>query len=341
MDISRKICPYCGKHLSLQPPAQAYLPNLMGRSKNSIEFCFRPEIRLFSYTKQPYSGYERASATRSLFENNNITRDFGNIEGSRRLSRGTITLPYIRRCLAAESTSALFKPYLLFLCGNCKHCVAINKNPLRLSGFIGIFWIAVMFVSMLGMGLYLANAINSFLWIILLIGGSFIATIIYYIFSYARIYSVMAHENNFAPINDNGDLESIPAVLKLHSAVIPRRYLHESNILSAELFGKTYQLYITKFEQKQLDMYICGVNGEQQELISLLRASEELPKITLCFEGRTIGTAEITELYELPAKLTESDEQDSPAALSEWHCDNCGYFNSPADTQCRSCGEYK
>lgn len=88
------------------------------------------------------------------------------------------------------------------------------------------------------------------------------------------------------------------AVIRIKFIELDRRYLHESNILSARAGKEEFHLYIINADGGGLKCSVCGISGEHKRLSELVRSgSAALP---LSFEGRQIGTARVVDMIDIP-----------------------------------------
>lgn len=76
--------------------------------------------------------------------------------------------------------------------------------------------------------------------------------------------------------------------------------LHTSNIYETELDGERYCLYLAEKGKTDLKMHICGIEGEQEQFLSLIREKQkrgETVTLPLTFEGKFAGSAEVIEAF--------------------------------------------
>ncbi|MDE7363010.1 MAG: hypothetical protein K2N38_13875 [Oscillospiraceae bacterium] len=76
--------------------------------------------------------------------------------------------------------------------------------------------------------------------------------------------------------------------------------LHKSNIYETELDGERFYLYLTEKSKFDLKLQVCGTDGEPEHLLALIREKRERGEtvtLPLTFEGKSVGMAEVTEIF--------------------------------------------
>ncbi len=329
-----RICPHCGKNLLLMPPVRTLYPWLMGVSKNGVDFCIKPSIRLFSYTKQPNSDYTNAHSMKSFYETNCITRFFGNIEGSRRLTRGVITLPYIRERLERNK---IYSKGLVFMCNSCKKLVAVNKNPQRFVDMITYSLIGLLWLSMICLGLYIGAVIEDLTWLLLFVG--LIVTVIlgYSAFIMLNTQRIEKYENNIAPLDGYGNLVHLTEQVIVSKQNLPHKHCHIGNIFSVEIEDKKYCVYITSIHKDNVGFHFCG-----DDPLFNFRNEKDYPMLPLYFNNALIATVKVIRVLNPPKQSPKTICTTQHISLKQnWCCECCGYMNTGLSLECISCGKYR
>lgn len=86
-------------------------------------------------------------------------------------------------------------------------------------------------------------------------------------------------------------------------------FLHRSNVYEIELDGERFCLYLVEKGKANLKLHICGIEGEQERLLALIREKQERGKkvtLPLTFEGKFVGNAEVLETYD-PLKPSDKE----------------------------------
>lgn len=341
MDLSRKICPYCGKALRLMPPSREYLPNTMGVSANGIEFRIANPYRFDSYTKQPIANrsYKPTAEIASLEHSNICMRQNDVYIDYHRRTAPVHLVPtiYVRNQIK-KGGNALFRRHMVFQCQKCFNIIAINENPYfnNAGGIMVFLWLLTLMLFAVAAMLVTSGIVPHPLILLLLPIPALISTVIFLILmliSFQRI----KHTNNFVPVDEFDNLVKMPRLITV-SCNIPEKYRQEANIFSTKLDGKEYRLYLTSIRESAIDLYICGVDGEQERMLDRLK--DRSSPLVLSFEGKEIGSAEVLNIYDIPEELVSSDDL-KPSSLFEWRCAGCGYTNPSNASECKSCGRYK
>ncbi len=341
MKLDNKVCPCCGKPLKLIAPIRKYFPDVMGVSLNGVEFALRNDSRISSYTRKPMA--EKLNSMHNMFIG---------IAESRRISENSIThfpengnrksnplypvvpIRFIERKIR-QGGRHLYNRWLFFQCGECRCRLAVNSTPLRLlsiftDGPIAL-WIA--FLTIVGIMVY--TEYLPFPWVIWTAVSLPIIEACYGLYIALSTLYLGRNASNFAPIDGSDNLVKLPEMLTVTRDEIPKRLCRETNVLSADFGGETWQLYITAVSSDSLGVYVCGSAEEQNRLLEALRNSKSR-SFNLRFEGRSAGRAGVTYIGRVPENLTRKEEEQS----DEWQC-SCRYLNSALDAQCRSCGKYR
>lgn len=342
MDLSKKICPYCGKKLELIPPSREYLTQTMSISMNGMEFHVANTHRIKSYTVQPNADKEyKPEPIVAYLENSMVYMRCDDIfvdHVRKSVPSGLTPMLYVRRQLKKGRT-ALFRRAMLFQCKKCMNIVTFNDNPYRLNiGAIGLAWLITMMLLVIAAMLTMSEILLVPPLMLLLVPiPALIVTVIFSV-RIALTFIKIRYTNNIVPVEETDDLIKMPKLFTadLH---IPEKYRKEANIFSTMLNSRTYQLYLTRVHNGTAEFYICGVDGEQEKMLAELSQHRNIT-LPLSFEDVPIGDATVLNVYEIPEELIIPEEERNQAP-TEWRCNKCGYINHTANAQCRSCGEYK
>ncbi|MBQ4166265.1 MAG: hypothetical protein IJD85_08090 [Oscillospiraceae bacterium] len=336
-----KTCPFCGKKLKLTPPSKEFLPNIMGRCTGGSGFLLLPLPRLKSYTKSPQAKYNDLSYTKHIYETQGDLTAFKFGHPSNELGRfertSLITVNKIRKHLNRGGIH-LWQKNLLFLCKNCRHPMAFNENPRRAKWIFEHIWFYLLVFYIIAIPWQLMT--HEFNWTLMLslLGVCVLITVGYTAFVFGRIKYLNKNRNNIAPLDDYASLARLPILITISRKNIPNKHLCTSNIFSTEIDEEKYQLYITNAKKDTLDLYICGINGEQEKLLKILRCNQAIP---LYFGNKYLGNENVIATYEPPKEFSHEHDTTNILAEREWYCDSCGCTNKSASSECRSCGKYK
>ena len=287
----KRICPCCGKPLELIPPTKELLSNRFGVSENEIPFYIPSGIRYVPYTVYP--------KTLSDFWGINV-ENVGNIgefwlcnntmssDAPRHRSRlRLITVPRTERALKKDRLFSGSGWAMSFFCQNCKAKLALNYNPHTV--FDGmLFWVVFLVSMLLAVLLVKINVVIS----IILIALCSVAPL-GSLFSYVYIKSFFS---NFVVTDLRDNLITPKAELTISHKGLKRVFLHRSNIYETELDGEKFYLYLAEKGKRDLKLHVCGIEGEQEALLSIFRekqSRDETVTLPLTFEGKRVGTAEV------------------------------------------------
>ena len=342
MDITQKICPCCGKILTLIPPSHEHLSQCMDVSENGVEFQILNLYRLFSYTHAPRGNSRYQPVTRkNIFKEYSMraTKYSVAINGStgRDVAEDVLCSPTLRN-LIKSGGNRLYRHGVKYQCAKCGNILAFDINPNRILIIIWTALIAAVEAAVV-LGILASVGVIQLFWVPVPFFPAAIAFVFYLIHRFiAR--DTEKYYNNIVPITEWDALNTLPTHITA-SATLPRRFKRLGNVFTINLNGKNFALYITHTENNTLGLYICGTNNEQHELISLIKKLNTHQNIPLSFCGKLIGNAEIIQLYDLPVCTEKSPQKFSGYSHSEWRCTSCGYHNPLSASECRSCGKYK
>ncbi|MDE6030261.1 MAG: hypothetical protein K2G32_01400, partial [Oscillospiraceae bacterium] len=204
----------------------------------------------------------------------------------------------------------LFSCEMVFFCSNCKSKLALNFNPFSV-------WYTLPFQMSFVLYLFLAiipifhpeilPCMTDIMWWYRIIAGICIAQLVTAATCSLTAYrKVIKYTSNFV-LTDKLDGLILPFTeLRLSYGTIEKKYIHESYIFSVVLNEEKFHLYLVT-KKELLYFHICGIDGEQELMISLLNKkinSGEKVILSLSFEGKFVGNAEVLEIFE-PVKSTK------------------------------------
>ena len=289
----KRICPCCGKPLYLIPPTEELLPNRFGVSKNGVPFYLISDLRHIPYTMNPKSMSEFNSEVLSkdikIGHNSLLYR--GNTANGR-YDQGRYKIIAVPRAEKMLKHNLLIFPAMyvaVFFCRNCKAKLALNFYPASVFdsiGFLGVFAFSILFLFQRQLT---AVALAFYCLFSLIV----LATLLSCVF-------VKLFMSNFV-VTDQRDNMIIPKTeLSISRSDLKRIFLHRSNIYETELDGERFYLYLTEKGKTDLKLHICGTDGEPERLLALIREKKENGEtvtLPLTFEGKPVGTAEVTEIF--------------------------------------------
>ena len=301
MVLRRKswICPKCGKPLVLCEPTVFDLPKRMGESSNKIQFYYACKFRLLNITNKP----------RSMFT---LPHDYGYFDGKHIKPTGSwiprgndcfiTTIPYTKNRLDKDKLFFVNRE-ILFLCRNCRQKLSVNHNPfgiLRYTCFL--LGLTAMVIAFVLIAVVLGNAwimqfmlffMKILISVVLLVGVTSLAfSILYYFYIKLNI-------SNFVPTDEFDNL-IYPQTNIVLSNDIKSVFLHEGNVFLSKIDGEDFYIYLIH-KKPFLAFSVCGIEGRQERLLTLIREKQtrgESVFLTLYFEGKLVGNAEILETYD-------------------------------------------
>ena len=287
----KRICPCCGKPLELIAPTKELLPNRFGVSDNEIPFYIPSGLRYVPYTVHPKTlsdfwgiNIENVGNIGEFWLcNNTMSSDAPRHRSGLRL----ITVPRTERALKKDRLFSGSGWAMSFFCQNCNAKLALNYDPHTI--FDGMLFWGVFSVSMLlAVLLMKINVVIS----IILIALCFVAPLVS-LFSYVYIKNFFS---NFVVTDLRDNLITPKAEFSVSREGLKRIFLHRSNIYETELDGGKFYLYLTEKGEHGLKLHICGIEGEPERLLALIREKQsrgETVTLPLTFEGKRVGTAEV------------------------------------------------
>lgn len=287
----QRICPCCGKHLTLIPPSKLILPNRVGVSSNFVEYYFPSNKRYFSITSNPHSHYKQNVANKLTYQGN-LNRKFIKFDKS-----GWNIVP-VNNTINKLKYGGLwiFSHEMVLFCKNCKQKLSINRNPLALfSSAVKVIFIATSIIGLLISLSIIPLTVFAFVgmvWLLIL----FEAT--------AELFFTAKYMSNFVPTDEFDNL-IYPEVHLSLSIIKKSNYLREGNVFMSELNGKDFYIYLVN-KVKKNEFHICGIEGEQERMLALIREKQERGAkviLPLTFEGKFVGNAEVLETYDPPKSL--------------------------------------
>lgn len=299
MNISNKVCPCCGRKLELTAPSKKDHPEIMGISKNGIEFTPRRQrARLQSYTKRPDTPLTNDYGYPSAYENEHIDKLYGSVWGRFR----KLVIPEV---LTAERVADrlrkggkdMYDPILIFSCVHCRSRLVLNENPYRLDPYM-----AYVIGTAIGLTIIsLIAAIGAGMWWMLVLGVlCFGAYFGYRIWAGRQRKKIEEKLSNFVAIDEDEGLITPPHTITLDPSGIDSRFLHKTNILTLKTTGKDINLYITDIKDGKLFCAVCGSDVDRESFGDLARRTTE--PFPVSFERIEIGSAKVTAVIDLPKK---------------------------------------
>ena len=292
----KRICPCCGKPLELIPPTKDLLSNRFGVSQNEIPFYIPSGLRYVPYTVHPQTlsdfwgiNVENVGEIgRFWLCNNTMSSDAPRHRSGLRL----LTVPRTERALKKDRLFSGSGWAMSFFCQNCKAKLALNYDPHTI--FDGmLFWVVFSVSMLLAVLLMSINVVIS----IILIALCSVAPLVS-LFLYVYIKNFFS---NFVVTDLRDNLITPKAEFNVSREGLKRVFLHRSNVYETELDGERFYLYLTEKGVGDLKLHICGIEGEQEALLSLIREKQsrgETVTLTLTFEGKAVGSAEVSEIYD-------------------------------------------
>lgn len=287
----KRICPCCGKPLELIPPTKELLPNRFGVSDNEILFYIPSGLRYVPYTVHPQTlsdfwgiNVENVgNIGRFWLCNNTMSSDAPRHRSGLRL----ITVPRTERALKKDRLFSGSGWAMSFFCQNCKAKLALNYNPHTI--FDGmLFWVVFSVSMLLAVLLMKINVVIS----IVLIALCSVAPL-FSLFSYVFIKNFFS---NFVVTDLRDNLITPKAEFRVSREGLKRIFLHRSNVYETGLNGEKFFLYLTEKGKHDMKLHICGIEGEPERLLALIREKQsrgETVTLPLAFEGNQVGTAEV------------------------------------------------
>lgn len=294
-----RICPCCGKKLILIPPDRMLLPSRTGFSVNGVVYYYAPAKRFSKITSKPKAKHRKYSNNSWYFDGNlnpNIVK-FDRIN----LGWHVVPVKYAQKRIDKDGLS-LFSDELIFYCRNCGKKLMLNANPIRwfelITQIMIVFTIVLLFVLTVTATNGTVPAKEVF-W-----GGGFVLVAGLCINVFFTMFSLMIikyYESNFVPTDEYDNLIYPDAHLSLLTTK-KTNYFREGNIFMVELEENIFYIYLVHKTQS-LNFHICGIEGEPERLLSLIREKQEREEtviLPLTFEGKFVGNAEVLETYDPP-----------------------------------------
>lgn len=343
----KRICPCCGKPLKLIPPTIADLPHRMDESANKVQYYFQCKMRFFSYNKKPRTGFV-IPRDRGYFRDKFINAYRAGVPRGNDCFINTV--PYTQKRIDKDGLSLFFiDRELVFLCKNCRQKLSINHNPFAFLIVSVLLWgFALMLTAMALLSLYPLSKIGFTLValkVVLFIAlFALMVTVPTALFVVVYYFGVKSYISNFVPTDEYDALIFLPNSLMISNRLLKKKFLHKSNIYETELNGERFCLYLTEKSKDDLKLHICGIDGEQERLLALIREKQnrgEKVTLPLTFEGKFVGNAEVIEIYGCIEEKTLPDDATQAKSKQNWRCDECGFTNSGTSSECKSCGKYR
>ena len=285
-----RICPCCGKPLELIPPTKELMPNRFGVSENDIPFYLVSDPRYIPYTLHPDTMSKFNSSV--LFEDVKIGANWlcnmGMSSHRPRYDGRKIVTVYRTQLMLTKNllmTCAMYA--VVFFCKNCNQKIALNFHPTSIFDNYFFVFISAAALVFLFAGFTVSLAVVC---VSLLIALSALFSGLF----------VKLFMSNFV-VTDLRDNMIIPkSELNISRNGLKRIFLHRSNVYETELDGERFYLYLTEKGKTDLKLHVCGIDGEPEHLLALIREKQERGEtatLPLTFEGKPVGTAEVTEIF--------------------------------------------
>lgn len=233
---------------------------------------------------------------------------------------------------------------MIFHCSLCKQKLALNYNPFNIWSSISIIFaiISAFFVTLFVLGLLPNIYKNSqiFFWILLLLAVIFPIFVLYSLLGY--VY-VKLFASNFVPTSEVDNLIEPCINIKTLKKGCNFLFMHKSNVFETEIDNNKFHVYLVN-NDKGFDFHICEKNSAYKHIITLLSNkmnNNEKISISLSFEGKYIGNAEIVEIYDCIDEELATDDVSSIKPMQNWYCSECRYSNLGTSSECKSCGKYR
>lgn len=288
-----RICPCCGKHLTLVPPSKSLLPNRVGVSSNFVEYYFPSNKRYFNITSNPHSHYKQTVANKLTYRGN-LNKNFILFDKS-----GWNIVP-INNTMNKIKKGGLwiFSHEMVLFCKNCNQKLSINRNPLALfsSAVKVIFIVTAVIGSLISLGVMTLTvfAFVGIVWLLILFEAM------------VELFFTAKYLSNFVPTDEFDSLIYPERHLSLF-IIKNSNYLREGNVFMTELDESSFYIYLV-YKTKKAEFHICGIDGEQECLLNLIHKKQERGEkvvLPLMFEGKFVGNAEVLETYDPPQSSNE------------------------------------
>lgn len=312
MNKSTRICPYCGKQLKLIPPTIADLPHRMDESANKVQYYYQCKMRFFSYDCKPKKGFV-IPRDRGYFRDKFIGLYRAGVPRGNDCYINTV--PYTQRRIDKDGLSLFFiDRELVFLCKNCRKKLSINHNPFAFFVVPVLLWgFALMLAAMILLSMFLLSSkirvsfhvMRGVLFVSLFLLA---ITIPIGIFVFAYFFWVKLYISNFVPTDEYDILVDLPKNFRVSGLLLKKKFLHKYNVYETKLDGEQFCLYLTEKGKVDFKLHICGIDGEQERMLALIREKQERGEkvvIPLMFEGKFVGNAEVLETYDPPQSSNE------------------------------------
>lgn len=300
MNIFSPICPCCGKRTTLSSPNRKSLGARFGKNAQGISYFCGSYPKLLPYTVRPSSTYvDRGKPEHNI----DLTHYYTYIR-----KYHIVIIHDMINMLNRFKVYELFNPKYAFRCRHCDRKLSINFNPFALCYswlFVMLlgFSLTAIFASLVNIGDFFTQRVEVDLQkyvSILKTSGIVLNAALVSVGLYTSIGYAITRKffSNIIPTEIYDDYVVPHTELVLDKSGLKRSYCHRGNILSAELDGEKIQLYVTD-KKKRLSCHICGIDDEPRRIADILKT--KLGKnIELFFEGKSIGTADILEFFDIP-----------------------------------------
>lgn len=278
-----RICPCCGDILQLEAPNSENAPQIIGYNGIKPYYATRgkfpsrnQKVRIFRYTSPSHKYFFPV-----------VKREYSDYASEHGV--------YLDKAESLLRGDRVFNTSLVMFCGHCRSQIAVDRNPLRLIRYCSIYPLSVMLV----------GALLSCIWFyaVYIAAAGLLCETVLLVCSLIYYMVIMKCYSNFVVVDDCDRLvrQSTDLIVKLSAGKehISRFICCESNIFSVSENGITYRLHTNNSDINRLELHICGVDKESEQLTSLLKDrinAEGKAVIPLQFEGKFIGNAEVIEV---------------------------------------------
>ncbi len=187
-------------------------------------------------------------------------------------------------------------------CSECGVRIKLLNDPFLAPGIVSLFIVLTVFISSVIAALLGTNIIPK-----VLPAAAAVETVLI-IYAAVRRNNIMRYESNFTfadeaiPIFD-GQFDFEP---NMRAAIEPhekeKKYLRTGNIFETELSSSRVYLYLISLRKSgsvcELELRFCGTADDAEKYSRFLKKAENPVTIPLTFEGKPVGTAAVTKIYE-------------------------------------------
>ncbi len=189
-------------------------------------------------------------------------------------------------------------------CSECGVKITLSENPFLLIDILALLIVLSAFIASIIAALSGGNIVPAVLPTVLAV------EIILLVWAAVRRNNIIKYKSNFTfstdeaiPIFD-GEFDFKP---NIHAAAEltekQRKYFRSGNIFETGLLSSRVFLYLINSRRSgsvcELDFRFCGTVDDAEKFTRSLKNAEKPVTLPLTFEGKSVGTAEVTEIYEI------------------------------------------